>query len=782
VFKATERLLSEYVPWRDYARADVVLGTDGSAILILSIDGLPYETADDHIIGYQFQRLEASLRNAARPGLTFHILQCRGEVTSDIYPTGDFRTDFAGNLDRRYREKLFGERRMWLNRTYVAVQILPAEFGGKQLSKVLGRLKRQDDVPHARVDRLLRIVATIQEELREYRPRVLSIVRRDGVLFSEAAEAVAFAMTGFWRAVPLSLSGAASVFSERFILGHESFEVRMPHRSVWGACLVMQEFPFETRPGMFNRFLEASYRHTICHSFRCLAPLDGQQLITRKQNRMRWSGDRAVSQAAELNDAADLVAGNRLMMGDYGFALTAFSDTHAGLDEVVQKAWGDLSSGGIKVEREDIALEAALFSMIPGNFRLRTRQAAISSRNFAAFTGLHNFPLGETKGFWGGPVGMLRTSGGTPFHFHLHSDGVGNAFISGATGSGKTVLLGWIVCQAERSGAQVVLWDKDRGLEALVRALNGYYLSLTNAPGRGTGIAPLKRLSDAPEDLAFLSGLLRACVATPEPYNLSPEEDRRLGIALRHVMRLPPEQRCMEEVRAFLGTSRDGAGARLEKWCAGGEYGWIIDCETDIVQLDGRIIGFDQSALLNDPIASGAVMATLFHYTGKLVDGRRLLFLLDEVWNALLIAEFNAEIHNGLKTWRKYNSPILIATQDVADGLNSPIGHTIRSQTPNQIYFATPGAVWKDYGPDGMKLTATEFDIIQKLPKARGFFLLKQGDRSVVVQCPMDGMEEVAVISGTARGAEAINRVLDRDPESTGTQFVAEYHRELANA
>jgi type IV secretion system protein VirB4 len=197
------------------------------------------------------------------------------------------------------------------------------------------------------------------------------------------------------------------------------------------------------------------------------------------------------------------------------------------------------------------------------------------------------------------------------------------------------------------------------------------------------------------------------------------------------------------------------------------------------VALDGRVIGFDQSALLEDPIASGAVLATLFHYTGKLVDGRRLLFLLDEVWNALLIPQFHAEIHAGLKTWRKYNSPILIATQDVADGLNSPIGHTIRSQTPNQMYFSTPGAVWKDYGPEGMKLTATEFDIIQKLPKGTGQFLLKQDDRSVVVQAPLSGLSEVAVISGTRRGADALILARERTGDATGPVLVAAYHEAL---
>ncbi len=776
-----ERLLSEYVPWTDYFASDVVGLHDGSVFMALAIDGLPFETIDDAVINHRHARLEFALRDVAQDGLIFYFLQCRGTADPSIYPTGSFHTDFAEQLDRKYRDKLFGTRSMWLNQTFLCLQLAPRQFGGKTINRLLPARWRggQTEPPQDLIDRLKRIVGILAEELKDYRPRVLGVVERNRRLFSEIAEAVAFAMTGYWRPVPLTTAGASTVFSEPFIVGHEAFEVRHPHRSTSGACLGMHDYPYMTEPGMFDRFLSASYRHTVYHGFRCLPSIDGQALATRKQNRMRQSGDRALSQASELTTAADLIAGNRMMMGEHAFALTVFADDHADLTNVVQQAWGDLSAGGIKVERESVALEAVLFSMIPGNWHLRGRQAAVSSRNFAAFAAMHNFPLGDRKGFWGSPIAMLRTSGGSPYLFHFHHEGVGNAFISGETGSGKTTIIGFLICQAERAGAQIILWDKDRGLEALVRALDGSYLSLTNAPGLGSGLAPLKRLTDSPEDLAFLSGLIRACIATPEPYSLTAEEDRRLPIALKHVMMLPPDDRCMEEVRALLGRDRNGAGARLEKWCAGGEFGWVIDCDRDIVELDGRVIGFDQSAILGDSIASGAVMATLFHYTGKLVDGRRLLFLLDEVWNALLIDQFHAQIHNGLKTWRKYNSPILIATQSVGDALSSPIAHTIREQCPTQLHFSNPRAVWSDYGPEGMHLTQTEFDIVQKMPKGNGTFLLRQGTRSVVVQAPLSGLDEVAVISGTRRGADALKLARERTDDATGHVLVAEYHKAL---
>ena len=652
---STERTLSRYVNWTDYAgeEGEVVLQKGGGVFMLIALDGLPFETTPDEMINHRYYAYEAALRHGSQDGLTYGFLQCRGEADPAIYPVGEFRTEFAAGLDRKYRHRLFGTRSMWLNRTYLYVQLTPRRFDGTLIRSLLPSMQSRE-LPHARIERLRRIVSILCEQLKPCSPRVQRVVWRNGRPFSEIAEAIAFAMTGFWRQVPLSLSGAAAVFSETFIVGGEEFEIRMPHRSTFGACLNMHDFPTPVGPGIFDGFLSASYRHTIYHGFECLPPVVGETMLMRRQNKMKAAGDRALSQAAELTAAANEVASNRMSMGQYAFAMTLFCDRREALPETVLAAYGDLGTGGIKVEREDLALEAVLFSPIPGNFDLRGREAGVSSRNFAAFASPHNYPMGERKGQWGAPFALFRTNGGSPFRFHLHSGGSGNCYVSGRTRSGKSTGMGFLVCQAERSGAQIVIYDKDRGLEVLVRALEGSYLSLTNAPGTGSGLAPLRRLSDSPEDLDFLAALIRACCATPAPYNFTAEENRRLPIALRHVMRLPPEERYMEEVRAFLGTSRDGAGARLETWCWGQERGWVVDCQHDIVNLDSHVIGFDQTKILDDPIAVGAVLSTLFHYTGKLVDGRRLMFVLDEVWNSLRIPAFHGAIKNGLKTFGKY--------------------------------------------------------------------------------------------------------------------------------
>ena len=86
----------------------------------------------------------------------------------------------------------------------------------------------------------------------------------------------------------------------------------MPHARAWGACLNMHEYPYVTEPGMFDRFLSASLSpHGVSRVSLPARRSTAQALATRKQNRMRRSGDRALDQAAELTQAANLIAGNR---------------------------------------------------------------------------------------------------------------------------------------------------------------------------------------------------------------------------------------------------------------------------------------------------------------------------------------------------------------------------------------------------------------------------------------------------------------------------------------
>jgi type IV secretion system protein VirB4 len=766
----------KYVPLLEHATPFVMLLKDGSVFAMIQVDGIPAQTLDSERLYQQRRALNHAICGlGSTDGLILYSWVCRGFAPPSVYPKGKFRSTFAERLDGRYRDKLM-DRFLFLNKTYVGVMLRPArplgEWFGNKVAKWKPDRDVTDEAPIERIRRLMRTCDILKADLEKYKPRQLGLREDDaGRTFSEISEALVFAMTGVWRPVGLQANRRVGMlFSERIIVGPEAIEIRGPAESSWAACFGAKHMPWNAPPGTLDGFLSASFRSTIQQSFRVIGAQPSLALMGRKQNRMVSSGDRASSQIAELDLAMDEVQSSRMLMGDYGLVITVFSDDLPAMRTIAKDAWNALQATGAQVAREDWALHAAYFSMLPGNLHLRPRPGVVSSWNYASMAGMHAFPAGDEKGFWGDAISVYRTTGGTPFFHQLHVNQSLNAFAFGSTRSGKSTWLGWLVSQSERLGITVVVWDKDRGLEIVTRAVGGRYLALRNP----TGLAPLKALTDSPQDLHHLGRLIRGKISITDGYKMTPEEDRRLNVGLRAIMALPPKDRWMKDLRAFLGTSNSGAGARLEKWCWGNEYGWVSDNPEDAVDLNAPVLGFDVTEFLSDPMVCGPVMTQLLYRTGKLCDGRRLMYIVDEGWKVVDIPAFADDAMDGFKTGGKKNFGVIFATQSIPDAMKSRIGHTIREQCKTIAGFAVERPDRSDLKE--LKYSDRECEIIEDLKPGTGTFLLSQGNRSVVVQLPLAGMQDdIAVLSGNELNVQIIDDIRaemgDPDPETLITEF-----------
>lgn len=767
MFNRREQPLSKYVPWTNHVSDRCMLLSHGGVLAIFAIDGVAWETVDEATIAHLHDRLNLTWRSISRDDLILTVLTCRGEATADLYPTGTFRSAFARDLDATYSARLF-DHSMYVNRCFLCVEMRPPRPVGEWMGEKVDRHRMgmaRHDTPEMRVDALETICDALESALGRYSPTRLGLYRRSYGLFSEIAEAVVYALTGVWRPVPVTTDFIGkSMFSETIVFGHEYIEIRTSGLRQYAGVLGMKAYPSEFSPGMFNLLAATPYRHTTMHSFLCLSMQQGHDVLTRKQNWMVRAGDKAVEQLAELPVAASGLQAGRFVMGDHAFAMAVFADTVPALREVITAAWRDLGNAGVSAARETLGNQASYLSMIPGNYHLRLRPGAISSRAFAAFAPFHSFPSGKTRGYWGKPVAMFRTAGGTPYNFHLHVNDLGNVFITGRSGSGKTTWLGFIVAQAERLGAQVIIWDKDRGLELAVRAMGGTYLGLRNGVA---SVAPLRALDgNNPDDLAFLHRLLRGCITGTSDYEISQEDSRRLGLGIAAVMGMPPGQRELSDVCAFLShADPNGARARLGMWCHGHGLGWVIDGRTHDVRLDSPIIGFDQTAILDNLDARGPIMATLYHLCEKLIDGRKLLFCVDEFWKSLQDVAFRDLVHDKLKTLRKRGAVVILATQSPRDALNTDIAHTIREQMATGVHFSNPQASMADYGEAGLGLTAQEVELVRTMEQGTGMFLLCQNGKSVTAQLRLEGMDKhIAILSGR----ESTVRLLDHIRDEVG--------------
>jgi type IV secretion system protein VirB4 len=786
-----EQALAARVPYSVQVTGHLLKTTSGHYLQAFRLGGASFESVDDAQLNNWHERLNVLWRNIASPDIALwvHVIRRREATSCEFGPA----RGFADELHQQYCVRLSGETLM-LNELYLTVVYRPTTGVATGLASRLLQSTRGDAgerLSAQAIEHCDKLAQTLAAALARYEPQRLSVYRVGEIWCSTLLEFLGLLINGEWRRVPLPRGPlAASLTSSRLLFGAETIEYRTPTTTRVAAILGIKEYATPTLVGAYNRLLSAPFAFVLSQSFAFISRGAGQGLLQRQIHRMANAGDFGVSQAEQLHQALDQLAGNEFVLGDHHCSLQVLVDISADemqsapaarlkeLNHHVGLARSLLADTGITVAREDLALEAAFWAQLPGNFALRPRKAPITSRNFAAMSAFHNFPTGRASGnHWGEALATLVTSARSPYHFSLHAsdpaaaDGgsrrdTGHTFICGPTGSGKTVFIGFLIAMLNRTGVTQVVIDKDRGLEILVRALGGEYLALGH--GIPTGFNPLQ-LPPTPADVEFIKSWLCILVMPPGGGPLSVRQQADLEQALHGTLALQPAARRLSRLIEFLDpTDPEGMHARLARWCAStrGDYAWVFDNAEDrvVARLAGQpTIGFDVTEFLNHDLTRTPVTMYLFHLIRRLLDGRRLVCWMDEFWRLLADPAFESFAKDGPKTWRKLNGVMCLATQSASDVLDSPISRTIIEQTPTKVLFPNPDASYEEYTA-GLGLSEREFRLIrQRLEPGSRMFLLKQGHHSIVCQLDLKGFDaQLRVISGRATEVERVHKLMAR--------------------
>lgn len=797
-----EQPTARCIPYSALIAEGVLRMESGDYLQVFSLGGASFESADDTDLNNWHERLNVLWRNIASPNVALwtHIVRRRVRmgpkpVITLSPPEITFRADgpiseaFADALAFKYEQRLSGETLM-ANELYLSLVYRPAAgIASTLVSKALTRSHSQGSRLELldALETCEKLGQTVAASLSRYEPEPLVVNARGGHRCSQLLEFLALLINGEWQPMTLPRAPVAEVLAtSRPLFGTEALEYRTPTETKVGAMLGIKEYPTPSTVGMYNALLSAPFPFVLTQSFAFLTKATGQGLLQRQYNRMTNAGDFAISQAEELKDALDALTSNEFVMGDHHFSLQVMADAPGWsggeadaarlkrLNDDVALARSLLADTGMTVAREDLALEAAFWAQLPGNFSMRPRKAPITSRNFSAMVPFHNYPAGRATGnHWGDALTLLVTSARSPYYFSLHAsdpkdpDGgsrkdTGHTLICGPTGSGKTVFIGFLVAMLSRQGTTQVVFDKDRGLEILVRALDGEYLPLKN--GVPTGFNPLQ-LMPTPANVEFLKTWVRALLGSKP---VATREEADLDQALRGTLALDHSARRLSRLIEFTDPTRpDGIHARLTRWCegTGGDYAWVFDNSEDSMtarlSAGHAVIGFDVTEFLDHEVTRSPVTLYLFHLVRQLLDGRRLVCWMDEFWRLVADPAFENFAKDGPKTWRKLNGVMCLATQSASDVLQSPISRTIVEQTPTKVFFPNTDASSQDY-IEGFGLTEREFKLIkERLEPGSRMFLLKQGHHSVVCQLDLKGFSaELAVISGRANAVERMHRLI----------------------
>lgn len=760
-----------FIPYVRHVDERVIALDSRALIVVIALEGVSFETADTLDLNALHRDLNTLYRNIAdeRLALWAHVIRRR----NNEYPDGEFSNAFSRTLNDKYRNRMIGED-LFRNDLYLSLVWHPGKDPAERVAAFLSKMRkarrRGIELDEDALKHLDDIIVDVTAGLKRFGPRILTLQERDGLIFSEPSEMLHQLVGGRREAIPLTEGRVSSaIYSDRVIVGRETVEIRHEGSSRYAGMFGFKEYPARTRPGMFDGLLTVPYELILTQSFSFLSKSDAKTVMGRKQNQMVSAGDKAGSQLEELNDALDDLESNRFVLGDHHLTLTVFAGTVKELTDNLAKSRTHLTNGGTVVAREDLGLEAAWWAQLPGNFRYRVRSGAITSKNFAAFSPFHSYPTGQRDGNeWGPAVAMLKTASGSPLYFNLHYGDLGNTFIGGPSGSGKTVLLNFILSQGEKFDAHIVFFDKDRGADLFVRAAGGTYLPLKN--GRPTGCAPLKGMELTPENKVFLAQWVAKLVGS-KTRELSVAETRDIANAIDGLADLPVGRRTIGALRTFLNnTDPEGIAARLRRWERGGPLGWVFDNDVDEIGIGAKFLGYDMTDFLDNEEIRTPLMAYLFYRVEQLIDGRRIIIVIDEFWKALADEGFRDLAQNKLKTIRKQNGLMLFATQSPRDAINSPIAHTIIEQCPTQVFMPNSRGSHADY-VDGFKLTEREYELIaRELSNESRRFIVKQGHNSIVAELNLSGFDdELAVLSGRTVNvelADTIRAETGNDPEA----------------
>ena len=759
----------KHLPYLAQIDDHTILTREGHLMQVIALTGLPFETISRAELDVRLTVRDGILQaiGSSRFALVHHVV--RREIDARI--DGRFGDPFSAALDAAWNARL-ASRRLYVNDLYLTLIIRPLRGRAGWAERLLGLTTGSKPVAednHAADRRLLsQVREPLLAALEAYQPRLLSAYDLPNGLASEPLEFLAdlYNATGNPMLLPTGdLGHAIPRRSIAFGADMIEFEPVDAKPAEFAAILSAKDYPAQTSAGMLDDIYRLPFPMVVTQSLAFVESGVAQQRMDLAMRRMRAADDAAISLRAELSAAKDDVAAGRAGFGEHHLSIMVKAGSPEALDEAAGEVQAALAETGFAVVREELGLEAAFWAQFPGNFGYIARRALISTTNFAGFASCHNFPIGQAGGnHWGDAVTLFETTAAGPYFFNFHRGDLGNFTIIGPSGSGKTVVLAFLLAQARRFKPRIVFFDKDRGAEIFLRAIGGNYDALR--PGVPSGMNPLA-LPDTPINRRFLSEWLsRLAVGDGPP--LSVEECSWITEAIDAAMTGSTALRRLRYVADLLrGRGRAAAGdlaARLAPWHSEGEFAWLFDNAEDRLDLDAATLGFDMTAILDQPALRAPTMLYLFHRVEERLDGQPTIIVIDEGWKALDDEVFVARIRDWEKTIRKRGGIVGFATQSASDALESRIASAIIEQAGTQIFMANASAQASDY-IGGFGLTEDEFEIVRSMPESARAFLVKHGSDSVVVRLNLASHPDLLVVLS---GREKTVRMLDALRDEVG--------------
>ena len=778
---------NNWVPYSSHISPKIIKVKGGSYVMSFKLGGVSYIGIPQEIIDSrvrQINRFIAQLRSPFRFNMYVHMHCVKRNIKVGL-PENFPPHSFVADLDRDYVNSIESYPILGTE-YYLSVIYRPYRRRGNIAATGKMTLKKIKEFEQQAIEKLAKIENLVLEYFSDYGIKTLDCYENaNGVLFSEQVDFFSTILNLDATPVPILKAPISEYLPKsRFLYINNDF-IRIETaggKTQYATILSFSEYPSATYAGMIQHFLEMPWRMIVSQTFQPIDKVNAKSWLDREYNRLQSSDQVSATELGELEDAREGVVADHFLLGDYYFQVALIGDSIDELKEKIGEAQVVLSDSGFTATPYSIAKLSAWFSALPANIQFQPRAAKVSSNNVCQILPFQSHNLGKQFGNpWGQAVCMFRTVSDEICYFNFHQTErfedatgqlvAGNTVISGMTGAGKTVLLSFILAQAQRLNPRpkTIIFDKDLGSSVFVNAMKGKYSRIQL--GVRTGFNPF-HLPDTPQNRAFLLELITAILNEDGGEKVTPADKNVISKAIHQTMIGRRETADIGGFSNFLTVGK--LKERLLPWTQG-DYEWVFNNPEDNFEMVGSdIIGIDYTEFLDIPAIRTPILMYLFHRIELMLDGKPVIISLDEAWKPLSDPAFALFIENKERTIRKQNGVLILTTQSPADFFRT-VSDALISQVSTQIFLPNPRAKREDY-IGRLGLEEEEFEIIKNMhPKSRQFLVKQQGETT---HCYLNlkGVPAVDVLSGSLARAKHAEKLQEEYGDEWLEQYYATVH------
>ena len=446
--------------------------------------------------------------------------------------------------------------------------------------------------------------------------------------------------------------------------------------------------------------------------------------------------DRAAeAEAVQLGEALRELEVDGMPFGEHSLCIALRGPDSGQIEAVRPELLRIAAAADARFHRETYNGLNAWFAMAPGNHGRQLRHNYLSAAVAADLAPLWAVSEGEPRDEHLGDehLAIFETSRRTPYYYAAHAGDIAHTLVIGATGSGKSFLLNFLLAQGRKYDPRVCILDLGGSYRQLTELVGGAYLQLQlDSGGLPCKLNPFRALDPTAENIQFLVSFVRMLLDI-EGKQCDAAERAELRAQIQALYELEPEVRTLSSLHGLLPASLRGP---LGAWVEGGAWGSVFDNTEDSLTLaDWQAI--DLAGAADKPELARALLYYLLHRLGSVITapeelGRWKVLVVDEAWRFLADPLIGAYLGEGLKTWRKSNAGVVLATQSPGDATgNASLCRTVAESCLTKIFLANPELDPSDYA-EAFGLRPAEAEAIRALVPKRQLLLHRPGFAQVL--------------------------------------------------